>query len=50
MSRYEQLKTILMDKNLCETTDSSVKTLNSKRQLKGKLGHVVKRIREAKTL
>ena len=30
-----------MDTKLCETTNLCVKIMNSKRQVKGKLGHVV---------
>ena len=36
MSRQKQLKTILMDKKLQETTNLCVKIMSSKRQLKGK--------------
>ena len=32
---------ILMDKKLRETTHLGVEVMNSKRQVKGKLGHVV---------
>ena len=42
MSRQKQLKTILMDKKLRETTKLGVEIMNSKRQVKRKLGHVVK--------
>ena len=35
------LKTILMDKKLHETTSVCVEIMNSKRQVKGKFGHVV---------
>ena len=42
MSRQKQLKTILMDEKLPETTNLGVKIMNSKRQIKTKLGHVVK--------
>ena len=41
MSRYKQLKTILMDKKLRESTNLCVKIMNSKQQVKGKLGHMV---------
>ena len=41
MSRYKQLKKILMDKKLSETTNLGVEIRNSKRQVKRKLGHVV---------
>ena len=40
----EQIKTaqkILMDKKLGETTNLCVEIMNSRRQAKGKLGHVV---------
>ena len=40
----EQIKTaqkIFMDKKLRETTYLCVKIMNSKRQVKGKIGHVV---------
>ena len=37
----KQLKTILMDKKLRETTNLCVGIMNSKRQVKMKLGHVV---------
>ena len=37
----EQIKTILMDKKLRETTNLGVEIMNSKRQVKRKLGHVV---------
>ena len=35
------LKAILMDKKLRETTNLGVEIVNSKRQVKRKLGHVV---------
>ena len=41
MNRQKQLKTILMDKKLRETTNLCVEIMNSKRQVKGKLDHVV---------
>ena len=41
MNRTKQLKTILMDKKLHETTNFCVEIMKSKRQVKGKLGHVV---------
>ena len=42
MSRLEQLKTILMDRKInCMTTNLCVGIMNSKQQVKGKLGHVV---------
>ena len=42
MSRKKKLlKAILMDKKLCETTNLCVEIMNSKRQVMGKLGHVV---------
>ena len=41
MSWKKQLKTILMDKELGETTNLCVEIMNSKRQVMGKLGHVV---------
>ena len=42
MSRKKkQLKAIVMDKKLCETTNLCVEIMNSKRQVTGKLGHVV---------
>ena len=34
MSRSKQLKTILMDKKLCETTNLGVEVMNTKRQEK----------------
>ena len=37
----KQLKTILMDKKLGKTTNLCVEIMNSKRQVMGKLGHVV---------
>ena len=37
MNRQKQLKTILMDKKLRETTNLCVEIMNSKRQVKGKL-------------
>ena len=37
----KQLKTILMDKKLRETTKLCVEIMNSKQQVKEKLGHVV---------
>ena len=37
----KQIKTILMDKKLRETTDLCVEIMNSKRKVNGKLGHVV---------
>ena len=40
MSR-KQLKTILMEEKLRETTNLCVKIMNSKQQLKGKLGRMV---------
>ena len=40
-SRKKQLKTILMDKKLSETTNLCLEIMNSKRQIKGKLGHLV---------
>ena len=42
MSRQKQLQTILMDEKLRETTYLGVEIMNSKRQVKTKLGHVVK--------
>ena len=41
MNRPKQLKTILMDKKFHETTNLCVEIMKSKRQEKGKLGHVV---------
>ena len=43
----EQIKTAqkLMDKKLCETTNLCVEIMNSKRQVKGKLGQVHVQIR-----
>ena len=41
MSIQKQLKTILMDKKLRETTSLRVEVMNSKQQVQGKLGHVV---------
>ena len=41
MRRKKQLKTILMDKKLREITNLGVEMMNSKRQVKRKLGHVV---------
>ena len=41
MGRIKQLKTILMDKKLRETTNLCVEIMNSKRQVKRKLAHVV---------
>ena len=41
MSRKNQLITILMAKKLRETTNVGVEIMNSKRQVKRKLGHVV---------
>ena len=41
MNSQKQLKTILMDEKLRETTNLGVGIMNSKRQVKGKLGHVV---------
>ena len=38
MSRYKQLKKILMDKKSSETTNLGVEIRNSKRQVKRKLG------------
>ena len=37
----KQLKTILMDEKLRESTNLCVKIMNSKQQIKGKLGHMV---------
>ena len=42
MSRQKQLKTILMDEKLRETTKLGAVIMNSKRKVKTKLGHVVK--------
>ena len=39
--QIKQLKTILMDKKLRETTNLCVEIMKSNRQVKGKLGHVV---------
>ena len=39
--QIKQLKTILMDKKLRETSNLWVEKMNSKRQVKGKHGHVV---------
>ena len=39
--KKKQLKTILMDKKLGKTTNLCVEIMNSKRQVMGKLGHVV---------
>ena len=39
--QIKQLKTILMDKKLWETTHLCLEMINSQRQVKGKLGHVV---------
>ena len=36
--KTEQLKTILMDKKLLETTNLCEEIMNSKRQVRGKLG------------
>ena len=42
MSRKKKLlKAILMDKKLCETSNLCVEIMNSKRQVEGKLDHVV---------
>ena len=41
MTRWKKLKKILMDKQLRETTNLGVEIMNSKRQVKRKLGHVV---------
>ena len=41
MSIQKQLKRILMDEKLRETTSLRVEIMNSKRQVKGKLGNVV---------
>ena len=41
MSRKKQRITILMAKKLRETTNLGVEIMNSKRQVKRKLGHVV---------
>ena len=41
MSRLKQLKTILVDNKLRETTNLCVEKMNSKRQVSEKLGHVV---------
>ena len=41
MNSQKQLKTIRMDEKLLETTNLVVGIMNSKRQVKGKLGHVV---------
>ena len=41
MRRKKQLKTILMDKKLGETTSLCIEIMNSKRQVMGRLGHVV---------
>ena len=41
MSRQKQLKTILVDKKLRESTNLGVEITNSKRQVKRKLSHVV---------
>ena len=38
MSRQKQLKAILLDKKLRQTTNLCVEIMNSKRQVKGKLG------------
>ena len=41
MNRPKQLKTILMDRKFHETSNLCVEIMKSKRQVKGKLGHVV---------
>ena len=41
MNRKKQLKPILVDKKLRETTNLCEEIMNSKRQVKGKLGHAV---------
>ena len=41
MNSQKQLKTVRMDEELRETTNLGVKIMNSKRLVKGKLGHVV---------
>ena len=41
MSRQKQLKTVLTDEKLRETSNLCVEIINSKRQVKGKLGHVL---------
>ena len=41
MNSQKQLKTIRMDEKLRETANLVVGIMNSKRQVKGKLGHVV---------
>ena len=41
MSRQKQVKTILMDEKLREITNLGVEIMNSKRQVKRKLAHVV---------
>ena len=40
-SGWKQLKTIVMDKKLPETTNLGVEIKSNKRQVKRKLGHVV---------
>ena len=41
MSRQNKLKTILMDKKFLKASNLCVEIMNSERQVKGKLGHVV---------
>ena len=41
MSRLKTAQTVLMDKKLRETTNLCVEIMNSKRQVKGELVHVV---------
>ena len=41
MRRCKKLKKILMDKQLRETTNLWVEIMESKRQVKGKLAHVL---------
>ena len=40
-SKQKQLKTILMDKKWRETTNLCLEMMKSKREVKGKLGHVL---------
>ena len=40
-SKQKQLKTILMDKKWRETTNLCLEIMKTKRQVKGKLGHVL---------
>ena len=41
MSRQNKLKTIRMDKKFLKASNLCVEIMNSERQVKGKLGHVV---------